>query len=543
MNEEKALEVMKDVSERNRKYQPLTERDDTMMQRVIAYYKEHGTSNELMEAYYLLGSVYRDLHEAPKAMEAFLNGIGAADTLDTDCRYDVLARLYGQKSDILYRQNLYEQSAREDTSVYKYALKAKDTLMMVASQWERLGKCYVLGDYQTIADKSWMVLAESQRLGQYQLAANKLCTSVLADIELGKLEEAQKFLEIYEQYSDEVDLTTFKSSFPIYYYAKGRLLAALGKLDSAELFFRREMKESDWNNRQAAYRGLRSVFEQAGRKDSALKYARLQCDAVDSAYQEMLSANLQNLHELYDYSRAQKDSYEKTIELEGRQRKLQATWMVMAIVTALLMLSGYYLYAQYKKKIAKAEAEMNQARVELQEMEERMELLKERISHAENEEERQHLSDEWEQARMGREEQMQVVADKEKQLANLRHKARKSQGETKQRYEHSTLFKYLHAKSKNNKVVQPKELQQVENMLLSDDPGLLRRLYNEAPDATQTERMMFLLLRLGLSRADVSRLLAHDQSSLSSISNRMFRRVKGHGPMNSAEAYNWLLEI
>ena len=96
-----------------------------------------------------------------------------------------------------------------------------------------------------------------------------------------------------------------------------------------------------------------------------------------------------------------------------------------------------------------------------------MELLKERISHAENEEERRHLSDEWEQASMGR----------------------------------------------------------------------------EAPDATQTERMMFLLLRLGLSRADVSRLMAHDQSSLSSISNRMFRRVKGHGPMNSAEAYNWLLEI
>ena len=543
MNEEKALEVMQDVSERNRKYQPLTERDDTMMQRVIAYYKEHGTSNELMEAYYLLGSVYRDLHEAPKAMEAFLEGINAADTTAEDCQYNILARLYGQKCDLLYQQSLHRQAMEEEKNVYKYAIKANDTLMMVASQWERLGKCFVLGDYQTIADESWTVLEESQRLGQYQRAAHKLCTSVLADIELGRLEDARRFLVIYEQSSSDVDLKTYESRFPIYYYAKGRLLAAQGKLDSAEVFFRRELKETDWNNRQAAYRGLRNVFEQTGRKDSAVKYARLQCDAVDSAYQEMLSANLQNLHELYDYSRAQKDSYEKTIELEGRQRKLQVTWMVMAIVTALLMLSGYYLYAQYKKKIAKAEAEMNQARVELQEMEERMELLKERISHAENEEERRHLSDEWEQARMGREEQMQVVADKEKQLANLRHKARKSQGETKQKYEHSTLFKYLHAKSKNNKVLLPEELQQVENMLLTDDAGLLRRLYNEAPDATETERMMFLLLRLGLSRADVSRLMAHDQSSLSSISNRMFRRVKGHGPMNSAEAYNWLLEI
>ena len=513
-----------------------------MMQRVIVYYKEHGTSNELMEAYYLLGSVYRDLHEAPKAMEAFIKGIDAADTLE-GCRYGILARIYGQRCDILYKQRLYKNSAEEEEKVHKYAVLAKDTALILDSQWGRLGKCYVMCDYQTVADECRDVLKESERYGKYDYGARRLCTSVLANIEIGRVEEAEDLMGIYERYSGEVDVQTHESKFPIYYYTKGRLLTEKGRLDSAEWFFRREMKESDWNNRQSAYRGMREVFRREGRMDSALKYARLQCDAVDSAYQEMLSANLQNLHELYDYSRAQKDSYEKTIELEGRQRKLQATWMVMAIVTALLMLSGYYLYAQYKKKIAKAEAEMNQARVELQEMEERMELLKERISHAENEEERQHLSDEWEQARMGREEQMQVVADKEKQLANLRHKARKSQGETKQKYEHSTLFKYLHAKSKNNKVVQPKELQQVENMLLSDDAGLLRRLYNEAPDATETERMMFLLLRLGLSRADVSRLLAHDQSSLSSISNRMFRRVKGHGPMNSAEAYNWLLEI
>ena len=535
--------MMEEIRIKNLRREMLTEHDDSTMQIVIAHFRRCGTPNDLMWAYYLQGSVYRDLHDAPNAMEAFMKGIEVADTTFPECNYHVLTRLCAQKAELMDKQRLYEQSSKEKENEYIYAKMAADTLFMVDALWSKIGGYYIMHEYQRAADECWKVLEECKRLGKFTYAAGQLCSSVLANLEVGRITDARKLLEIYEQHSGDVEMPNYTSSFPIYYYVKGKLLTAESKLDSAELFFRREMKESDWNNRQAAYRGLRSVFEQAGRKDSALKYARLQCDAVDSAYQEMLSANLQNLHELYDYSRAQKDSYEKTIELEGRQRKLQATWMVMAIVTALLMLSGYYLYAQYKKKIAKAEAEMNQARVELQEMEERMELLKERISHAENEEERQHLSDEWEQARMGREEQMQVVADKEKQLANLRHKARKSQGETKQRYEHSTLFKYLHAKSKNNKVLLPEELQQVENMLLTDDAGLLRRLYNEAPDATETERMMFLLLRLGLSRADVSRLLAHDQSSLSSISNRMFRRVKGHGPMNSAEAYNWLLEI
>ena len=73
MSKEEARAVMDDVSRRNLAYEPLTERDDTLMQRVVAYYLKHGTANELMEAYYLLGSVYRDLHEAPRAMDAFLH--------------------------------------------------------------------------------------------------------------------------------------------------------------------------------------------------------------------------------------------------------------------------------------------------------------------------------------------------------------------------------------------------------------------------------------------------------------------------------------
>ena len=138
---------MDDVSRRNLAYEPLTERDDTMMQQVVAYYKEHGTANDRMEAYYLLGSVYRDLHEAPKAMEAFLNGINAADTTRKDCRYDILTRLYAQKGDIFYLQELYEQAIETDRIVQKYAILAKDTLFMVASNWGKLDKCYAFSDY------------------------------------------------------------------------------------------------------------------------------------------------------------------------------------------------------------------------------------------------------------------------------------------------------------------------------------------------------------------------------------------------------------
>ena len=192
---------------------------------------------------------------------------------------------------------------------------------MVAALWNRLDNRFACSDYQTIADECWDVLEESQRLGMYDYGARWLCSSILANMEVGRVEDAAKLLSIYEQYGGEVNLATHESSFPIYYYAKGRVLAATGQLDSAEYFYRKELEATDWNNRQAAYRGLRMLFEQKGLTDSVCKYAPLQCDAVDSAYQEKLSQNLQNLHEMYDYSRLQTENSQKELQLQESRRK------------------------------------------------------------------------------------------------------------------------------------------------------------------------------------------------------------------------------
>jgi len=543
MSKEEVQTIMQDVSERNRTYQPLTERDDTMMQRVVSYYKKHGTSNELMEAYYLLGSVYRDLHEAPKAMEAFLEGINAADTTAEDCQYNILARLYGQKCDLLYQQSLHRQAMEEEKNVYKYAIKANDTLMMVASQWERLGKCFVLGDYQTIADESWTVLEESQRLGQYQRAAHKLCTSVLADIELGRLEDARRFLVIYEQSSSDVDLKTYESRFPIYYYAKGRLLAAQGKLDSAEVFFRRELKETDWNNRQAAYRGLRNVFEQTGRKDSAVKYARLQCDAVDSAYQEMLSTNIQDLHELYDYNRAQNDSHQKTMQLEKEHQRMVRVRWVLAFVIMISLFLFYYIRARYEKRIARAELELEKAANEHEEAEYRLLELQKKLGLANSDEERAELEKEMQQAEEESALQRKRVLDRQEYLDELRRGVRLTKKNLRQRQFDEPLFRTLLRKSKEGQNATEQDYADMVTFLQKKDVGLVDRFYAAAPMATDMEFKVFLLMRMGMTKAEIATLTSHESNSISMVMNRFFKKVNKRNPESSAEADRWLLEI
>ena len=240
MDADKAKAIMNDISRRNKIPETLTAQDDTLLQQVIKYYQKSGTSNDLMEAYYLQGSVFRDLRDAPKALEAFLQGINAADTADGRCRYDILARLYGQKSELLYKQSSYAQSAENGIMAAKYAEKAIDTLYVLSELWQALGLHYSSGNYAAVADGTWSLLEKSKKWGYYQYAAGQLNTSILANLELGRVGEAQKLLTIYERQSGEVNLNTLECGFPIYYYTKGCMLLAQHRPQEAELFFRKD---------------------------------------------------------------------------------------------------------------------------------------------------------------------------------------------------------------------------------------------------------------------------------------------------------------
>ena len=44
---------------------------DSLMKAVVHYYENHGTPAQRMEAYYYLGSVYRDMQDAPRALIFF----------------------------------------------------------------------------------------------------------------------------------------------------------------------------------------------------------------------------------------------------------------------------------------------------------------------------------------------------------------------------------------------------------------------------------------------------------------------------------------
>lgn len=101
---------------------------DSTMLAVVDYYEHHGTANDKMLAYYILGCVYRDMHEAPMALEYYNKATEQADTAAQDCDYATLCRVYSQMGVLFSQQYLPYQELFSFEKATHYAYKAHDTL-------------------------------------------------------------------------------------------------------------------------------------------------------------------------------------------------------------------------------------------------------------------------------------------------------------------------------------------------------------------------------------------------------------------------------
>ena len=95
---------------------------DSLIKSIVQYYEDYGTPDQLMEAYYYLGSTYRDMGDAPRAVRAFQD---AADIGKDSKRYDILGRVYEQMGYRLAYQGLYDEALEAYRKSYEYKMYDK----------------------------------------------------------------------------------------------------------------------------------------------------------------------------------------------------------------------------------------------------------------------------------------------------------------------------------------------------------------------------------------------------------------------------------
>lgn len=148
------------IKAQDKAYMPHT--SDSLIKITTDFYENYGDSDKLMEAYYYLGSVYRDMNDAPRALKAFQD---AVDVGKTGKRYDILAQTYGQMGSLYTRQELYNEALSSSKQALKYDLLVKD-LSKVSIDLRDIARAYYSKKQQDSAfhyyNKAYKIALESQ---------------------------------------------------------------------------------------------------------------------------------------------------------------------------------------------------------------------------------------------------------------------------------------------------------------------------------------------------------------------------------------------
>lgn len=347
--------------------------DSTMLE-VVDYYEQHGSANEKMLAYYILGCVYRDMHEAPMALEYYNKATELADTTVKDCDYATLCRIYSQMGFLFAKQHLPHQELASLDKAVKYAYLAKDTLNAIR-YYQNKQAIYAS---QNKLDSAIIINNQAAKLFK-QIGALKEANIAFGcnfEYYLKKkmLKEAEEAFKAYLSTNYHGN-DNWKDAYAYILYERGSYYLAVGKKDSAYSCLKQSFEQSkSFSNLAASTRGLAQYYAKTSNPVLAAKYALLSSAYNDSDLIATRQGQLQQVQAMYNYNRNKDIAYKAQLKAEQRMSIIYIV-IICAILLFIVSISIYRKRLRLRnKRIAMVQKMYNDSVQQLNEAQQ--ELLK-----------------------------------------------------------------------------------------------------------------------------------------------------------------------
>ena len=476
------------------------------------YFDDHGTPNEQMLAYYLLGRAYYDIHESPMALSCFQTASEKADTTAADCDFRQLSRVYGQMGNIFYYQGLYQQELEYDDLSVKYGWKGNDPLTALRSMGAKILTYKLMNNPDSAIKICEDVFALLNEHGYKDYSAAYLSSVLQELLDQNEIEKAERYLRIYEGESGFFDSNNnIEKGRESYYYSKGLYYMAVDKYDSAEYIFRKELREGkDFNNQNAGSRGLALLFQKTHQPDSAAKYALYSYEMNDSVYAQRAMKEVEQVQGMYDYSRNQIIAEQAKEKAEREQR---IVWAVLTIMVLLMIASTSIAREVYKKRkemqkaysrkvsdLAKAQSDI----VRLRSLAEHTEELSSLI--AEKETEMQKMADE--------------IDSYKERLGTQRESA-------ESRLEESDIYHELTKKAGKAVELTNDDWHQVNVLAIETLPHFYKFISSKKLELNDKEFKTCMLVRMHFAPKDIANMLGVSQAYITKLRNNMMPKLFG----------------
>ena len=339
---QRMADIIAEADSMNRHYVPMT--SDSLLLLACRYYDRHGSPNERMRAHYLLGCTYRDMGEAPQAIESYQLAINSADTTATDCDFHTLGCIYSQMADVYYHQLLFSNDIESRREAIRFAKIANDTLAMLFDM-KVSAATYILMNKK---DSAEIILREVLRFGQ-EGGYRKECLQtslILMHVVAEHPSRHAELNQLIKDYEEGISLMNLPPKHMFYYY-KGRYFEWQNMLDSAEFYYRKMYHpQMPYTAQCSMAKGLLRLYQKRQIPDSVSKYAQFYCDVNDSSIAVNDQKQTARLAASYRYSTIQR----KALEHEQEANHTRTTLIVFIALTLLASIVLLYTWLRYKEK-------------------------------------------------------------------------------------------------------------------------------------------------------------------------------------------------
>ena len=488
---------------------------DSIILPILNYYKQTDDLH-LPETYYYAGRIYRDLGDAPQALDYFNNTLDALPSSSDS--YSLKSKVYSQIGTLFLYQDIYDEALKMFKEAFHYDLLLEDSdgmsydLRDMATSYRCLNQIdsaiYYYGKANDLAlalhQQRFVSMIQSQMAGLY--------------IQLKKYDLAKQFLQSSLSYQHKADKSGIFSVAAKYYHQ-------LGTKDSAVYYYTQLLDFGTIYAKQAAHWGLAELAIDNNHEQDAIPHLRAYMQCVDSIRKITDREAIRQMRSVYNYKLREK-------EIAHLKSKNEQTKLIIISLLSLcaILASITFAYIQYfklkqlqltirLKKIKRLKdklysrsvqfIEENKRKIEELEIMERKFLEVDQINTTLKEQ-------------LNAQKELIIYTNKQIKLdLNRREQSQ------------AVLFKseiYLHIQrqlkinDRSKRMLSDEDWKELEKLVNSTYNGFKENLY-DIYNLSLFEYRVCLLIKINIQPIDIGKLTEHSKESISSTRRRLYEKV------------------
>lgn len=503
---------------------------DSLMTKVVRFYESYGDKNKLIEAYFYLGSVYRDMRDVPRALVAFQK---AAEVGENSQEYEIIGQIYSQMGMLLAFQSLYEDALDVYKKSYIFYLNKKNDL----------GLIYALRDqgrmYNSLRRKdSTKYYYQAAYRKALELNNQQLINTISKEfgnvyLDLGEPDSARTIFFKMPKLNDDA----------IYLKGLGSIFQLNSERDSAQFYFLEALKSG--KKEQNLYlisdvnKALGEIEAQKGNYHAASDYFQIAFYWTDSIKERTRTEATGKINALYNYKRTEKKNQQLLLENEHRTNQIYL--LIIGVLVIIGVTSACINYIIKQKRIAEEQAK-------------RLSILKDeqyKNSQAyirENEKKIAELVYLLQQKDGENDELQQDIKSLQSQIASLVAANKKVKMILKEKecltssLKSSAIYQLfhqaVHQKEKYKSITEESwnELQQIIDATCNN---FTENMYRLCPKISEHELRICYLIKIEIQNKDIANFLCHTASAISNSRLRLSQKI--YGKKGKAEMLNKLI--